>query len=123
MVREVEYRLVRISLAIALVVLLGLGFGIVSFFAESNAVSGVFGIIGITFLWDGLEFYRQQKRVKKGHAPANPDNPRHQHILTHYPQATTVGLVDRDPRGYPYNKDEILLILKDVENLEGDHHK
>jgi hypothetical protein len=56
-------------------------------------LSTTLGILGITFLWDALEFTRQQKRIKKGHAPANPNNPRHARILTNYPSATTVDLL------------------------------
>jgi len=33
------------------------------------------------FLWDAFEFYRQHYRIQSGHAPANPDNPRHARIL------------------------------------------
>ncbi len=59
------------------------------------------GILGITLLFDALEFTRQQNRIKKGHAPANPDNPRHAKILTEYPSATTIDLLEREPVGYP----------------------
>jgi len=123
MVREVEYRIVRLQAAIFLVVLVGIGFEIASFFVQTNALSAVLGIMGITFLWDGLEFYRQQKRVIKGHAPANRKNARHQRILAQYPAATTVSLLNRDPRGYPYSEDEIQNILGGVANPEGDQHE
>lgn len=39
------------------------------------------GIFGVTLLWDALEFTRQQRRVRRGHAPANPANPRHMRFL------------------------------------------
>jgi hypothetical protein len=29
----------------------------------------------MTVLWDGIEIYRQEKRVIKGHAPENPKRP------------------------------------------------
>jgi hypothetical protein len=45
----------------------------------------VLGILGITLLWDALEMTRQQRRICKGHAHANPDNPRHARILEQYP--------------------------------------
>ena len=54
-------------------------------------------ILGITLLWDALEFTRQQKRVKKGHAPANPHNPRHAKILAEHPTATTLDLLKHLP--------------------------
>ena len=40
----------------------------ISVFLDSNLLSGVLGIVAITTFWDGLEFFRQEKRVKKGHA-------------------------------------------------------
>ena len=101
MVRELEFRLASIQPAIFTCVLLGIGFMISAFVVVNNSFSAVFGILGITFLWDALEFYRQQKRVIKGHAPANPNNPRHQHLLSQYPSATIVNLTDREPRGHP----------------------
>ncbi len=39
------------------------------------------GMIGMTLLWDAFELKRQATRVHKGHAPANPNNPRHAAIL------------------------------------------
>jgi len=57
------------------------------------------GITGITLLWDALEFTRQQKRILKGHAPANPNNPRHAQILAEpNSHATTLNLLKREPR-------------------------
>jgi len=35
----------------------------------------------------------------KGHAPANPSNPRHARILEEHPLATAVDLLKRDPIG------------------------
>ena len=57
------------------------------------------GIIGFTFLWDALEFTRQQNRIKKGHAPANPNNPRHARLMRDYPSVTTLDLLKREPIG------------------------
>jgi hypothetical protein len=57
----------------------------------------VFGIVGVTLLWDALEFTRQQKRIRKGHAPANPNNPRHAKILAEFPSATTQDLLKHEP--------------------------
>ncbi len=61
-------------------------------------VSTACGIVGITLLWDALELLRQQSRVRRGHAPANPQNPRHARMLAE-PQshATTLNLLKRDP--------------------------
>jgi hypothetical protein len=65
-------------------------------------LSGVASIIGITLMWDGLEMYRQQNRIKKGHAPANPANPRHAAYLA-AGMGTTEDLLNREPQGYPVN--------------------
>ena len=64
----------------------------------NRPLSTALGIFGITFLFDALEFTRQQKRIVKGHAPANPNNPRHTKILANpNSHATTVDLLKREP--------------------------
>ncbi|NJK78839.1 MAG: DUF4491 family protein [Chloroflexaceae bacterium] len=63
-------------------------------------LSGVASIIGITLMWDAFEMYRQQNRVKKGHAPVNPNNPRHAAYLA-AGIGTTEDLLDREPQGFP----------------------
>ncbi len=61
-------------------------------------VSTACGIVGITLLWDTLELLRQQSRVRRGHAPANPHNPRHARMLEEpHSCATTVNLLRREP--------------------------
>jgi hypothetical protein len=69
------------------------------------------GIFGITLLWDALEFTRQQKRIIKGHAPANPNNPRHAKILAEYKSATTHDLLNRDPIGRVVSADEAIQLI------------
>jgi hypothetical protein len=69
-------------------------------------LSGALGIVGMTLLWDAFEFRRQQNRVKRGHAPANPRNPRHARLLAEGPLATTRDWLDRDPVGRPVSADE-----------------
>ena len=32
---------------------------------QDNLLSGAFGIISITVLWDGVEIYRQEKRMRR----------------------------------------------------------
>ncbi len=59
------------------------------------SISG--GILGITLLWDALEFARQERRVIRGHAPANPLNPRHARILRQFASATTADLLKGEP--------------------------
>jgi len=69
-------------------------------------VSAALGIVGITVLWDALEFTRQQNRIKHGHAPANPNNLRHARLLAENKSATTVNWLDREPTGERQNLTE-----------------
>lgn len=107
MVRKVEAQVSRIGPAMAVCVLLGLACEAGALLSRDNALSGAMGILGITLLWDALEFVRQEKRVRIGHAPANPANPRHARILAGHPQATTVDWLDREPRGQAYTPGEL----------------
>ena len=68
--------------------------------APSLQIATVFGILGITLLFDSFELTRQQRRIIRGHAPANPDNPRHAKILREYPSATKLDLLKRDPTSF-----------------------
>jgi hypothetical protein len=99
-VRKIEFVSPTIWIPATTFIVLGL---IAEFFSLSTVnrpLSTVFGILGITLLFDALEFKRQQNRVKKGHAPANPNNPRHAHILSHPNfHATTLDLLKREPVG------------------------
>ncbi len=96
-VRKVEAVAPALWLPISLCIGLGLVLEIASLEA-GVALSTACGIVGITLLWDALELIRQQARVRKGHAPANPRNPRHARMLA-APQsrATTVNLLAREP--------------------------
>lgn len=118
MVRKLDARLSKVIPAILMCIMLGLVFIFSSFFLENNSISAIFGIIGITFLWDAFEFKRQQKRVIKGHAPANPKNTRHLRILAEYKTATTLDLLDREPRGQFYSQGELNAILNEESKEE-----
>ncbi len=110
-VRKIERDVERIWIPAALALLLGIGLELASFLADSLIVSTICGILGVTLLWDSLELdYRQPKRIMKGHAPANPRNPRHVRILATHPTATTIDWLDRDPRGIHFTADEIRAI-------------
>ena len=37
----------------------------ISVFIDNNLLSSILGIVGITTLWDGIEYYRQEKRVQR----------------------------------------------------------
>jgi divalent metal cation (Fe/Co/Zn/Cd) transporter len=103
-VRWLEARSSRVEPPAVLLILAGLGLNIFALFSASLTVAGVSSIIGITLLWDAFELFRQQKRVLKGHAPANPNNPRHAAYLAQGGAATTTDLLDREPAGRPVGK-------------------
>lgn len=105
-VRIIEARLTDIRPAMIIAVLLGLGMWTGALLTDWMPLSAALGIFGVTLLWDGYEFYRQEKRIKIGHAPANPHNPRHARIMAVYSSATTVDLLNRDPVSRPVDADE-----------------
>ena len=72
-VRELNYRYGTKPMPVFL--LFGLGFLGVSLLVTDNLASAALGILGITTLWDAVEFIRQEERIRRGHAPANPDRP------------------------------------------------
>ena len=96
-VRRVEFISPKIWIPTTIFTTLGLIVGFLSLSAANRPLSAALGILSITLLIDALEFRRQQNRVKKGHAPANPNNPRHARILQEYASATTQDLLKRDP--------------------------
>jgi len=85
-VRKIEFVSPTIWMPTLIFVSLGLFTEYYSLIAIHLPAQTAFGILGITLLWDALEFTRQQKRIIKGHAPANPNNPRHAKILAEHPQ-------------------------------------
>ena len=106
LVRKLEFSLASIALPSACFAFTGIALEIASFLLDSALASASLGILGMTFLWDSFELFRQQKRVVKGHAPANPANPRHARILAESPAATTLDLLKRDPVGRPVSAAE-----------------
>jgi hypothetical protein len=101
-VRKVEYRVADLRGPLLVAVISGLALEVVALASGSLIVSGACGILGMTALFDALEFRRQFKRVKKGHAPANPNNPRHAPLLAEG-KATTIDLLKREPVGQVAN--------------------
>lgn len=111
-VRKVEFISRTIWLPTAIFASLGLTVEFLSLFTVNHPLSTVFGILGITLLFDALEFTRQQNRIKKGHAPANPNNPRHTLILADSNfHATTLDLLKREPVGYIVSADEAIQLI------------
>lgn len=98
-VRKIESASRTIWVPTVAAIVLGISLEYLSLLVDNLLLKTVFGITGITLLWDALEFTRQQNRVKHGHAPANPNNPRHARILKEHPSATTVDLLNREPTG------------------------
>ncbi len=94
-VRKIEFISPTIWLPTTIFATSGIALEYWSLITDNWSHSAALGILAITLLWDALEFTRQQRRVRKGHAPANPDNPRHAKILAEYPAATTVDLLKR----------------------------
>jgi hypothetical protein len=109
-VRKIERETVNLWKPALIATILGFGLELASFLISSLLLSVICGILGMTLLWDALEFFRQQKRIKRGHAPANPNNPRHAKILAEHPNATTLDWLDRDPRGSVYSSAELASI-------------
>lgn len=105
-VRKVEAEARDIRLPMIIAVTLGLLTEYGSLITDNWSLKTVFGILGITLLWDAFEIYRQEKRIKHGHAPANSNNPRHAKILAEYSTATTLDLLKRDPIGRPVSPEE-----------------
>lgn len=111
-VRKIERETVNLRIPTLAALALGIGFETASFLTSNLILSAMCGILGVTLLWDSFEFHRQQKRIKRGHAPANLNNPRHAKILAEYPVATTFDWLNRSPRGSAYSSDE-LVSMKD----------
>jgi putative Mn2+ efflux pump MntP len=110
-VRIIERKAKMLLPPILIALVLGLALEIWSLLTDHWLLNTALGILGITLLWDALEFVRQEKRIKKGHAPANPSNPRHAQILSEFPSATTLDLIKRDPIGRPVTDDEAVKLV------------
>lgn len=100
-VRKIEAASPTIWLPTTIALVLGLTLEAGALFTDNLYLSAALGIVGITVLWDALEFTRQHHRVKHGHAPANPNNPRHARLLSENKSATTTDWLKRDPIGHP----------------------
>jgi len=101
-VRKVEFISPTIWFPTVIFGALGLITECFSVITVHRPLSTVLGILGITLLFDAFELTRQQRRIQKGHAPANPGNPRHAAILADPGfHATTHDLLKREPTGKP----------------------
>jgi len=112
-VRKIESIAPTIWLPTLIFAAIGITLEWFSLSASSILASTAAGILGFTFLWDALEFSRQQNRIKKGHAPANPANPRHARLMRDYALVTTLDLLKRDPIGEPVTQIEAIRLLSE----------
>jgi hypothetical protein len=110
-VRKIEAASRTIWIPTGIAIVLGLITEYFSLITDNLSLKTALGIIGITLLWDALEFTRQQKRIVKGHAPANPNNPRHAKILAEHKSATTLDLLKREPVGRVVSADEAIQLI------------
>ena len=110
-VRKIEFNSPTIWLPTVIFITLGLFTEYCSLITNNLQLKTALGIAGITLLWDAFEFTRQQKRIIKGHAPANPNNPRHAKILADHKSATTLDLLKRDPIGHVVSVDEAIQLI------------
>lgn len=103
-VRKIEFISPTIWLPTVIFTTLGILIEYLSLITDNRLLNTASGILGLILLFDALEFTRQQKRVRRGHAPANPNNPRHAMMLadpnTH---ATTLNLLKREPAEHTTN--------------------
>lgn len=114
-VRKIEYRTNAIWVPSLVALILGLLMELGAILSDDLYLSAALGILGITVLWDALEFWRQQLRVRKGHAPANPDNPRHMRIMQSSGMATTIDWLNRNPAGRQLSPDELQAIQEGMQ--------
>jgi hypothetical protein len=105
-VRKIDFFSATVWFPTVVALVLGVSLEYWSLSTENIYVSTSTGIIGMTILWDALEFTRQHRRIIKGHAPANPSNPRHARVLNENNSATTLDLLKREPVGRKVGFDE-----------------
>ena len=110
-VRKIESISATIWLPTTAFAILGISLEWLSLSTSNLYLSTASGILGFTFLWDALEFTRQQNRIKKGHAPANPDNARHARLMREYLSATPLDLLKRDPVGKTVTHTEAIQLI------------
>ena len=110
-VRKIESISPTIWLPTLAFAILGILLECLSLITSHFLLSTATGILGFTLLWDALEFTRQQNRIKKGHAPANPKNPRHARLMREHTTVTTLDLLKRDPVGKTVSYTEAIKLV------------
>ncbi|MEX2144030.1 MAG: DUF4491 family protein [Anaerolineales bacterium] len=111
-VRKIEAMSVALWKPMAILVAFGLALEYAALSIPNRPLATVFGILGVTLLWDAFEIKRQAHRIRKGHAPANPDNPRHAAMLAEpSSRATTLNILNRDPIGRRVDPEEAVKLI------------
>ena len=111
-VRKIEAITVALWKPMAILIALGLALEYAALSIPNRPLATVFGILGVTLLWDAFEVKRQADRIRKGHAPANPDNPRHAAMLAEpNSRATTLNILNRDPIGRMVDPEEAVRLI------------
>jgi len=100
-VRWLEFRVARLGIAFLAFLTGGFGIEVLSLAVNQLYLKILLGISGMTFLWDAIELFRQQRRVQRGHAPANPHNLRHRRFLDQ--PASSATTIDRLRDEFPYS--------------------
>jgi hypothetical protein len=113
-VRKFEFSSPNLWLTTTIFATLGIVVEFISLSTADRTLSTALGILGTTLLFDALEFTHQQNRVKKGHAPANPNNPRHAKILADHPSAITQDLLKRNPNGHMVSVEEVNQLISNL---------
>ena len=116
-VRKIESISPTLWLPITAFAITGIALEWISLLTAHVSLSTATGILGFTFLWDALEFTRQQNRIKKGHAPANTANPRHVRLMHEHSSVTTLDLLKRDPIGRPVSHREAIKLITERGSL------
>lgn len=95
-VRWLEAKSADIRPPMVALIIAGLILNLAALFAPNVTIGGVCSVVGIALWWDAFELVRQDRRVRHGHAPANPNNPRHARYLAEG-KATLHDPLDREP--------------------------
>jgi len=106
-VRKIDFISPSIWVPAILAFMLGFALEAAAIYSANLYVTTSLGILGMTLLWDAIEFPRQHRRVQSGRAPANPTNPRHARILAENSSATTIDWLKRNPTGHMLSADEL----------------
>ncbi len=81
LVRKLDFHLAKVRPVAVFMGLLGCCTILSTLWISNTILAGILGVAGMILFFDAIELFLQEKRVRIGHAAANPANPRHQKIL------------------------------------------